>query len=73
MGNVHVVGPNEALIISGGCCGSSSKRFITGGWAWTCCLVSHIQRLTLEVFTLTPSCEKIESKQGKREMKFLKY
>ena len=64
MGNIHVIGPNETLVISGACCGSSSKRFVTGSWAFTCCLVSDIQKLTLEVFTLNPKCEKIESKQG---------
>ena len=34
MGNIHTVGPNEALIVSGGCCGSTKKQTIVGGWAW---------------------------------------
>jgi len=29
MGNVHVAGPNEAIVISGGCGGGSSKRYIS--------------------------------------------
>lgn len=64
MGNIHVVGPNQALVISGGCCGSSSKRYVIGGWTWTCCLVTDIQRISLEVFTLNPKCTRIETIQG---------
>lgn len=29
MGNVHVAGPNEAIVISGGCGGGSNKRYIS--------------------------------------------
>jgi flotillin len=49
MGNIHTVGPNEALIVSGGCCGSRSKVFRVGGWAWAWWLVTDVQRLSLEV------------------------
>uniref|UniRef100_A0A1I8FK26 PHB domain-containing protein n=1 Tax=Macrostomum lignano TaxID=282301 RepID=A0A1I8FK26_9PLAT len=31
MGNIHTVGPNEALVISGGCCGDQSVRTVIGG------------------------------------------
>ncbi|XP_026467248.1 flotillin-2 [Ctenocephalides felis] len=64
MGNIHTVGPNEALIVSGGCCGSTKKRTIVGGWAWAWCLVTDVQRLSLEVMTLNPMCESVETAQG---------
>uniref|UniRef100_A0A336LQB8 CSON010533 protein n=1 Tax=Culicoides sonorensis TaxID=179676 RepID=A0A336LQB8_CULSO len=64
MGNIHTVGPNEALIVSGGCCGSMKKRTIVGGWAWAWWLVTDVQRLSLEVMTLNPCCEMVETAQG---------
>lgn len=64
MGNIHTVGPNEALVVSGGCCGSLDKRTVVGGWAWGWWLVTDIQRLSLEVMTLTPRCEHVETAQG---------
>jgi len=32
MGNIHTVGPNESLVVSGGCCGSTRKALVVGGW-----------------------------------------
>ncbi|XP_015928936.1 flotillin-2 [Parasteatoda tepidariorum] len=64
MGNIYTVGPNEALIVSGGCCGSLDKRTVVGGWAWAWWLVTDIQRLSLEVMTLMPKCEHVETAQG---------
>lgn len=64
MGNVHTVGPNEALIVSGGCCGSTKKVTVVGGWAWAWWLVTDVQRLSLEVMTLNPCCESVETAQG---------
>ncbi|XP_058447554.1 flotillin-2 isoform X1 [Topomyia yanbarensis] len=64
MGNIYTVGPNEALIVSGGCCGSTKKRTIVGGWAWAWWLVTDVQRLSLEVMTLNPMCEMVETAQG---------
>ena len=41
MGNIHTSGPNEALIISGGCCGGeNAKRTVVGGWGWAWWCVS---------------------------------
>ena len=36
MGNIHTSGPNEALVVSGGCFGGSESPKIKGegGWAW---------------------------------------
>merc|ERR1711937_190433 len=64
MGNIHTVGPNRALIVSGGCCGSTSKKTVVGGWAWAWWLVTDVQRLSLEVMTLNPICENVETAQG---------
>lgn len=65
MGNIHTVGPNEALIVSGGgCCGRTKKRTIVGGWAWTWSLFNDVQLLSLTVMTLYPMCEDVETVQG---------
>ncbi|KAG5871602.1 hypothetical protein JTB14_007922 [Gonioctena quinquepunctata] len=64
MGNIHVVGPNEALIVSGGCCSSTKKTTIVGGWLWAWWFVTDVQRLSLEVMTLNPRCEGVETSQG---------
>ncbi|XP_008191971.1 flotillin-2 isoform X1 [Tribolium castaneum] len=64
MGNIHTVGPNEALIVSGGCCGSTKRVTIVGGWAWAWWLVTDVQRLSLEVMTLNPMCGNVETAQG---------
>ncbi|XP_063368508.1 flotillin-2 isoform X2 [Cydia amplana] len=64
MGNIHTVGPNEALIVSGGCFGSTTKKTIVGGWGWAWWLVTDVQRISLEVMTLNPMCEYVETAQG---------
>jgi len=64
MGNVHVAGPNEAIVISGGCGGGSSKRYIKGGWGWQWMLVSEAQKISLEVMTLLPKVSNCETKKG---------
>ncbi|KAH8273252.1 hypothetical protein KR026_010238, partial [Drosophila bipectinata] len=50
--------------IPGGCCGSTKKRTIVGGWAWAWWLVTDVQRLSLNVMTLNPMCENVETAQG---------
>lgn len=50
--------------LSGGCCGSTKKRTIVGGWAWAWWLVTDVQRLSLNVMTLNPMCESVETSQG---------
>ncbi|XP_062521918.1 flotillin-2-like [Corticium candelabrum] len=64
MGGCHSSGPNEALVISGGCFDHESKRTIVGGWGWACACVTDVQRLSMEVMTLNPQCEKVETSQG---------
>lgn len=63
MGNIYTVGPNEALVVSGGC-GARSKRTIVGGWAWAWACVSDVQSISLEVMTLNPKCESVETAKG---------
>ncbi|XP_053562159.1 flotillin-2 isoform X2 [Bombina bombina] len=64
MGNCHTVGPNEALVVSGGCCGSDEKEYVYGGWAWAWWCITDIQRLSLEVMTILCRCENIETSEG---------
>lgn len=52
------------MLFTGGCCGSTKKRTIVGGWAWAWWLVTDVQRLSLEVMTLNPMCEGVETAQG---------
>ncbi|KAF5272016.1 hypothetical protein FQR65_LT04997 [Abscondita terminalis] len=47
-----------------GCCGSTKKVTIVGGWAWAWWLVTDVQRLSLEVMTLNPQCDSVETAQG---------
>lgn len=53
-----------SLSLAGGCCGSTKKRTIVGGWAWAWWLVTDVQRLSLNVMTLNPMCENVETAQG---------
>ncbi|XP_044139739.1 flotillin-2 isoform X1 [Bufo gargarizans] len=64
MGNCHTVGPNEALVVSGGCCGSDFKQYVYGGWAWAWWCVSDTKRISLEIMTLQPRCEDVETAEG---------
>jgi len=64
MGNIHTCGPNEAVIVSGGCFGSSGKNMVTSSWAWAWWLVTDVQKMSLEVMTLNPVCDNVETKQG---------
>jgi len=64
MGNIHTCGPNECIVISGGCFGSTGKNMVTGSWAWAWWLVTDVQRMSLEVMTLNPMCDNVETKQG---------
>jgi len=65
MGNIHTTGPNRALIVSGGCCGAKNRKVtIVGGWAWAWWCVTQVDYLPLEVMTLQPICEKVETRLG---------
>eukprot|EP00108_Taenia_solium_P006341 TsM_000711300 transcript=TsM_000711300 gene=TsM_000711300 len=64
MGNVETSGPNEALVLSGGCFGSSNLNIVVGGWGWSWWCLTDVQRLSLSVMTLTPRCEDVETLEG---------
>uniref|UniRef100_A0A0X3NL29 Flotillin-2 n=1 Tax=Schistocephalus solidus TaxID=70667 RepID=A0A0X3NL29_SCHSO len=64
MGNVHAVGPHEALVLSGGCCGSNKVRTVIGGWGWAWWCLTDVQRLSLSLMTLQPRCEDVETSEG---------
>lgn len=64
MGNIQTVGPNEALIVSGGFCRPSKKQIIVGGWCWATWMLTNIQRISLQVMTLNPKCEHVQSCYG---------
>ncbi|XP_052220505.1 flotillin-2-like isoform X2 [Dreissena polymorpha] len=48
----------------GGCCGAAGRKFIVGGWGWSWWLVTDVQRISLEVMTLNPVCESVETSEG---------
>ncbi|KAL4711834.1 hypothetical protein ACJJTC_006003 [Scirpophaga incertulas] len=64
MGNVYTVGPNKAMVVPGGCFGLQRLRMVVGGWAWSFSSPSTIQYLSLEVMTLYPECEDVETALG---------
>lgn len=64
MGNIQTVGPNEALIVSGGCCRPSRKQIIVGGWCWSTFMLTNVQRISLQIMTLNPKCEHVQSCHG---------
>lgn len=64
MGNIAVVGPDEAVIVSGGCLSSTKKKMIIGGWAWVGWWITDKQYLNLNIMTLFPYCENVETLLG---------
>ncbi|XP_063077912.1 flotillin-2a-like [Engraulis encrasicolus] len=62
MGNFHTVGPNEALVISGGF--QNEKKYITGDFAWVWWIISDVQRISLRIMTLQPVCRDVETAEG---------
>ncbi|KAL6047559.1 hypothetical protein STEG23_007670 [Scotinomys teguina] len=49
---------------AGGCCGSDYKQYVYGGWAWAWWCISDTQRISLEIMTLQPRCEDVETAEG---------
>ncbi|CAI9620444.1 unnamed protein product, partial [Staurois parvus] len=52
------------LSVLGGCCGSDSKQYVYGGWAWAWWCISDTQKISLEIMTLQPRCEDVETAEG---------
>jgi len=65
MGNCcFVVGPDEALLISGGAC-TDETRQILGGFGCACPCWAEAIILPLNIITLLPSVFDCETKRGK--------
>jgi len=64
MGNVTTSGPNEVKIISGSWSSSDSKKYIVGGWGWAWWCVSNVEDMNLNVMTLKPICNSVETAKG---------
>ena len=60
MGNVVVVPPNKAAVISG----VGGTKFLIGecGWAWWCC--NNVDYLDLELMQLNVSSRQVETGEG---------
>eukprot|EP00055_Hartaetosiga_balthica_P013432 m.68827 g.68827 ORF g.68827 m.68827 type:complete len:431 (-) comp8258_c5_seq1:204-1496(-) len=63
MGNCNVVGPDEVMVISGGCC-ANGRKIIQGGCGWSWWFCTNVQSLSLNVMTITPTCERVETQHG---------
>jgi len=51
------------MVISGGLCVTKNKVYIGGcGWSWWAC--SNVKMLDLNIMTLSPKCESVETKEG---------
>ncbi len=61
MAGFHTTGPNQALIISGQ---GRQPRVVVGGRALVLPVIQRVQVLSLEVMTLTPSTNRVYTKEG---------
>ena len=64
MGNINIVGPNEACIVSGAWCGNKARKYKVHGWLWSWWGVSNVEKLSLNVMTLKPRCQSVETQKG---------
>ena len=64
MGNINIVSPAEACIVSGGWCGSTNRKYKVHGWLWSWWGVSNVEKLCLNVMTLKPQCDSVETSKG---------
>jgi len=42
----------HCIIFLGGCCGSTRRTTVVGGWAWAWWLITDVQYLSLEVIVI---------------------
>lgn len=61
MAGFHTTGPNQALIISGG---GREPKVVVGGRVFVIPMIQRVQALSLEVMTLTPSTNRVYTKEG---------
>ncbi|NXG62165.1 FLOT2 protein, partial [Hemiprocne comata] len=65
-GSARVCNPYTSALCcaAGGCCGSDVKQYVYGGWAWAWWCITDTQRISLEIMTLQPRCEDVETAEG---------
>jgi len=63
MGNIVTAGPNEAVVVYGGCV-KTDATYVVGGSAWKTWYVSRSDRMSLEVMTLHPSFTSCKTLKG---------
>jgi len=61
MPGFHTTGPNQALIVSGG---GKEPKVVVGGRVFVLPIIQRTQTLSLEVMTLTPSTNRVYTKEG---------
>ena len=61
MAGFHTTGPNQALIVSGS---GREPKVVVGGRVFVIPLLQRVQTLSLEVMTLTPSTNRVYTKEG---------
>jgi flotillin len=61
MAGFHTTGPNEALIVSGG---GTQPRVVVGGRVFVLPIIQRVQRLSLEVMTLSVETPRVYTKEG---------
>lgn len=61
MAGFHKAGPNEALIVSGG---GRLPKIVVGGRVFVLPILQKVQRLSLEVMTLTVETPRVYTKEG---------
>ena len=52
MGSIHSCGPDQATVISGGCCTARATHTVVGGWGWAWWCVSDVKKISLALMTL---------------------
>ena len=63
MGNIVTAGPNEVVVISGGCVGKAPNKFIVDGRAWKWWMADSM-RMSLEVSPVYPQVYNCTTKNG---------
>ncbi len=61
MAGFHTTGPNQALVVSGQ---GREPKVVVGGRVFVLPFLQRVQKLSLEVMTLTPSTSTVYTKQG---------
>jgi len=63
-GFCYVVGPNRVLVVSGALFSAEAQSFITGGYTCICPITTHVNSLSLELMTIHPQCDAVETREG---------